>query len=73
MLLQMSGFGAFILVLILLIIQFLAFIWVSSTPCLAAKHSVRACSKSSAVRTYIASKLLAAQQSSSRHLPTQQL
>jgi hypothetical protein len=27
----MSGFGAFILVLILLIVQFLAFIWVSPT------------------------------------------
>lgn len=26
---QMSGFGAFILVLILLILQFIAFIWVS--------------------------------------------
>lgn len=29
-LLQMSGIGAFILVLILLILQFIAFIWVSS-------------------------------------------
>jgi len=49
----MSGFGAFILVLILLIIQFLAFVWVSHThssalgslccPCLCCHTWIIAC------------------------------